>query len=324
MPTNVPLPDGPIAPFDDAPGVWLRCALHVHTTETDGWLTPPVQRRYHAWADYDVLSITDHDRYTAEPPGEDHLLVIGGTEITLTAPRSGGPLHLLGIGITEMPAVGRDATLAEAATAVRASGGLPYLAHPVWSGLRTDEVEGIEQCAGMEIYNAGCDVEQDRVHADAHADLWLSMGHRLNLIATDDTHYPGYDAFRAWTLVHARARTREAVLEALTAGRHYASTGPRITGLTVENGMLTVRCSPVRYVTVLANPPYGAQVRAGRQELAYHAKRLQTADGQTVEGLTEGELLTGAIFGSHPGMRYVRVVIQDHAGRRAWSNPIWL
>ena len=54
----MPLADGPIAPFDDAAGVWLRCAFHVHTTESDGWLIPEIQRRYHAWAGYDVLSIT--------------------------------------------------------------------------------------------------------------------------------------------------------------------------------------------------------------------------------------------------------------------------
>jgi hypothetical protein len=125
-------------------------------------------------------------------------------------------------------------------------------------------------------------------------------------------------------MVHARDRTREAVMQALAAGRHYASTGPRITGLTVNNGMLTVGWSPVRSVTLLANPPYGAQVRAGHHELNYYAKRLPTGDGQTVEGLSEGESLTGAIFGSHSGIRYARVVIHDHAGRRAWSNPIWL
>src|SRR5215212_6302318 len=129
----------PIGPFNDQPGVWLRSAFHVHTTESDGWLTPVIQRRYHAMAEYDVLAITDHDKMTPIPANTDNLLVIGGTELSLTAPKSDGPLHVLGIGITEQPAVGRDATLAEAAAAIREVGGLPYLAHPVWSGLRTDE-----------------------------------------------------------------------------------------------------------------------------------------------------------------------------------------
>ena len=59
--------NGPVAPFDGGEGVWLRCAFHVHTTESDGWLTPDIQRRYHSWSGYDVLAITDHDRHTPEP-----------------------------------------------------------------------------------------------------------------------------------------------------------------------------------------------------------------------------------------------------------------
>lgn len=312
-----------IAPFDGGEGIWLRAAFHVHTTESDGWLQPHIQRRYHAWAGYDVLAITDHDRYTPEPDGDDALLVIGGTELSLTAPKSGGPLHLLGIGITEQPRVGRDATLREAANAVRAAGGLPFLAHPVWSGLRTDEVDGLEDCAGVEIYNASCEVEQDRAHADAHADVWLTMGHRLGLIATDDTHYPGWDSFRGWTMVHAREKTREAFMEALAAGRYYGSMGPRIESITMEGDVLTVRTSAVRAIAALANPPHGAQVRAGHHELAYRGNRLRTLDGQMLEGQIAGDLLTGAQFRLAPGATFVRLMITDDQGRRAWSNPIW-
>ena len=316
-------PNGPVAPFDDEPGVWLRCAFHVHTTESDGWFTPVMQRRAHAQAQFDVLAITDHDMYTSEPEGDDDLMIIGGTELSLTAPKSGGPLHVLAIGITEQPKVGRDATLAEAARAVKATGGLPFVAHPVWSGLLTDEVDGIEECAGVEIYNSSCEVEQDRAHADAHADLWLSRGHRLNLIATDDTHYPGFDDFRGWVMVHARARTRDSVVEALKAGRYYSSCGPRILGITVENHVVTVRTTPVRSITALANPPYGAQVRAGFHELTHRARRLRTGDGQVMEGIVEGDLLTGAVFGPAKGVRYARIMVTDDQGRRAWSNPIW-
>jgi hypothetical protein len=320
----MPLTNGSIAPFDDAGGVWLRCALHVHTTESDGWLTPDKQRRYHAWGGFDVLAITDHDRFTPEPAGSDDMLIIGGTELSMKAPKSGGPLHLLGIGITAQPAVDYHATLAEAARAVREAGGIPYLAHPVWSGLRTDEVDGLEACAGVEIYNASSDVEQDRGHADAHTDIWLAAGYRFGLIATDDTHYPGWDAFRGWTMVHARERSRQAVLEALETGRYYATSGPRITSLEMENGVLTVRCTPARSITALANPHYGAQVRAGHHSLAYYGQRLQTGDGQTTEGLIEGELLTGARFTATPGVRYFRLMITDDHGRRAWTNPVWI
>lgn len=311
-------------PFDGNDGVWLRCALHAHTTQSDGWLDPVVLRRYHAMAGYDVLAITDHDMFTPDPEGPDDLILLGGTEISLIAPVSRGPLHLLGLGITAMPRVSETTSLADACLAVRACGGVPFVAHPVWSGLLTDEVAGIEHAAGIEIYNASCAVEQDRAHADAHWDLWLSRGLRLGGIATDDLHYPGYDAFRAWTMVHARERSRDAVIEALAAGRYYATTGPRIESLSIEGGRLTVRTTPARAISALANPPYGARVNAGHHELTYHSGRMRTPDGQTFEGLIDGDQLTGASFQIHPAARYCRIVVEDDHGRRAWTNPIWL
>lgn len=315
---------GAIAPFDGTDGVWLRCAFHAHTTESDGWLSPEALRRYHAWAGFDVLAITDHDIFTPEPAGDDELLVIGGTEISLTAPTSGGPLHVLGIGVTAMPEMSGIATLGETCQAIRAANGLPFVAHPVWSGLLTEEVQGIELAAGIEIYNTSCEVEQGRAHADAHWDLWLSRGLRLFGIATDDLHYPGYDAFRSWTMVHARERGREAVLDALREGQFYATTGPRITSLCWTGERLTIRCTPARAISLLANPPYGARINAGHHELTYRGGRLRTGDGQADEGIIDGDLLTGAVFGTHPSARYARVVVEDEHGRRAWTNPVWL
>jgi len=314
---------GGIAPFDGESGVWLRCALHSHSTESDGWLSPEMLRRYHAFGGYDVLAITDHDRYTSEPSGDDDLIIIGGTEISLVAPKSGGPLHLLGLGISSMPDVTLESSLTEACTAVIAAGGLPFVAHPVWSGLLTDEVEGIELAAGIEVYNSSCRVEQDRAHADAHWDLWLSRGLKLGGIATDDLHYPGYEAFQAWTMIHARARSRDAVIEALRAGRFYSTTGPRINELTFSDGVLKIGCTNAKAVTALANPPYGARITAGHHELTFRAARLRTGDGQAMEGIINGDQLSGAIFQSHPAVRYVRLIIEDDQGRRAWTNPIY-
>ncbi len=48
-----------MSPFD-APGLWLRCALHAHTTNSDGELAPDLLVRHYEWAGYDVLAITDH------------------------------------------------------------------------------------------------------------------------------------------------------------------------------------------------------------------------------------------------------------------------
>jgi hypothetical protein len=79
-----------IAPFDDRPGQWL------HTTASDGWLAPHNQRRYHDWGGCDVLAITDHDMHTPEPDGDEDLVILGGTELSLISPKTDGSMPRLG------------------------------------------------------------------------------------------------------------------------------------------------------------------------------------------------------------------------------------
>ena len=48
-----------MTPFE-GDGVWLRCALHAHTTNSDGEMAPDMLVRHYEWAGFDVLAITDH------------------------------------------------------------------------------------------------------------------------------------------------------------------------------------------------------------------------------------------------------------------------
>src|SRR6476661_2713231 len=73
-----------VNPFDTN-GLWLRCALHAHTTESDGDLPPDKLVEHYERAGYDVLAITDHWRRTSSPSTE-QLLVIAGSEINCLLP----------------------------------------------------------------------------------------------------------------------------------------------------------------------------------------------------------------------------------------------
>ena len=53
-------------PFQ-ADGHWLKCALHAHSTESDGDLPPAALATQYAAVGFDVLSITDHWRLTLLP-----------------------------------------------------------------------------------------------------------------------------------------------------------------------------------------------------------------------------------------------------------------
>ena len=61
-----------INPFQTE-GTWLRCALHAHTTRSDGELQPEALVDHYERAEWDALAVTDH--------------------WTITRPPSSGPVH---------------------------------------------------------------------------------------------------------------------------------------------------------------------------------------------------------------------------------------
>src|SRR3954469_2086585 len=136
----------PVNPFRDE-GVWLRCALHAHTTNSDGELAPEFLVRHYEWAGYDVLAITDHWVRTAERSTK-KLLVIPSTELNAQAGGAEHDAHVLALGGAADPVIPENAfaPLEEVVAWILANGGVPYIAHTYWSGLRTEQWEA---CAGL-------------------------------------------------------------------------------------------------------------------------------------------------------------------------------
>src|SRR5438477_12394982 len=144
-----------MTPFE-GDGVWLRCALHAHTTNSDGEMAPDLLVRHYDWAGFDVLAVTDHWVRTAEP-STSGLLVIPGAELNAQA---GGPeddAHVLALGVEADPEMPTDRfpPLEDAVGWIHENGGVPYLALTHWSGLRTDQLERCEGLVGTEVFNAG-------------------------------------------------------------------------------------------------------------------------------------------------------------------------
>ncbi|MEP6812798.1 MAG: CehA/McbA family metallohydrolase, partial [Actinomycetota bacterium] len=237
-------------PFDSE-GVWLRCALHAHTTNSDGELAPDLLARHYAWAGYDVLAITDHWVRT-EAASSGGLLVIPSAELNAIAPTREDDAHVLALGLDVDPVVPEleFAPLGEVVAWIAENGGVPYLAHTYWSGLRAEQWEACEGLLGIEVWNAGCELELGRGDSSLHWDEALERGRPLYALATDDSHHPGYDSGFAWTWVRAREKTQAAVLDALRIGSFYGSTGPAIASVELTDEDVTVRCTPAASVTL--------------------------------------------------------------------------
>lgn len=294
-------------------GDWLRAALHTHTTNSDGELAPRALARHYGRAGYDVLAITDH-WHRSEAPSSPELVVLPGVELNCVLPgdRDG---HVLGIGIDRDPTEleGERRGLAETGDWITAAGGVAYLAHPYWTGARPGGLELPPSVTGIEVFNAGCELEVGRGLSSVHWDELLEDGRICPALVTDDSHHPGFDSDHAWTWIRAE-RAPESVLEALRTGRFYGSTGPLIHDVEVRDGDVVVRCSPARSVTLLTGRTSGTAVNAGRLGYRYGAEILDvTSEDHIVAARLD-------LAGNAP---FARLEVVDPAGRRAWTNPLW-
>lgn len=150
----------------------------------------------------------------------------------------------------------------------------------------------------MEIWNSGCVIENEE---DCDAACWddlLKQGKKIYGVATDDGHKMSHHCL-GWVRVNA-ARDVDSILAALKAGEFYSSCGPEIYDFYVEDGVAVVKCSPADRI---------------RFHYAYMPTRI-------VDG--EGELIESAEFKIPDYVKYVRAVVIDEEGRKAWTNPIFL
>ncbi len=137
-------------------------------------------------------------------------------------------------------------------------------------------------------------------------DRLASEGRRLTAFATDDAHFKSFDYFGGWVNVKAESLDPGVLLEAIKRGEYYSSQGPQLHSVEMEGRELHVTCSPVDTITVVCGHSR-TRVRTGK------AITSATLDLRPLE---KGWLLK----------RYTpwfRVTVIDHAGKRAWSNPIW-
>jgi histidinol phosphatase-like PHP family hydrolase len=298
-----------------AAGRFWRGNLHTHSNRSDGVLTPAEVCRRYRDEGYDFLALTDHfigdygyPIVDTVPFRSDGFTTILGAELHSGAMANGELWHLLAVGLPAgfaasnspsfHPVAGQETGPELAARAV-AAGAFVAIAHPQWSGLTLADARSIAAAHAVEVYNHGCAIGADRPDGFAIADLLLTEGRRLSLIATDDAHFTEPDHFGGWVMVKARENTPEALLAALKAGDFYSSQGPELRDVRVEGDRVTVESSAV--VSVIA-------LGAGSGAKAVHGASMTRAQ-VPLDRLNDSP--------------WVRVAVVDAAGRRAWSNPVW-
>ena len=321
-------------PFD-VPGKWFRGCLHVHTTESDGGMPPDRLLAHYRMGGYDFVALTDHemitDRTTASRPD---FLVLPGIELDVDRTELGGSYHIVGIGIATGQAGGdgseaptafvpeRGLAAQEAINRIVAAGGIAIIAHPYWSGLTAADLLRLRGYSALEVFNTGCEGEVARGSSSVHWDELLTRGREIRAVASDDSHWPGFDSLHAWTVVRAAELSQPAIVEALRLGHYYASTGPEILSARLVGSQVEVECSPASAIALVCDARRGGRVGASRREPGVFATRQRLEQG--FAGLDPWHPLTSARFHLRGDERYARVQVVDQLGRLAWTNPLFI
>ena len=299
-------------------GTFLKGGLHCHTTRSDGQLTPEETLRYCASQGYDFQALTDHQIYnlTNFAP-ETGIVLIPGMEYAndLEHGRGYRCFHTVCIGPEKENGNGfsqddkfpwgyepDSESYQPMLDEIHAKKNLTILCHPQWSNNSAKYFETQQGNFAMEIYNSGCAMLTDSDSDAAYWDELLGKGIRWYGVATDDAHTIN-ELCKGWVMVKAEKNVTS-ILEALEKGEFYSSCGPEIYDFYVENGKAAIDCSPVSRV---------------RLHCDKHPNLVITdPEGKITHAEFDIENHWAGLYD------YVRISLVDAAGKKAWTNPIFL
>ena len=288
-----------------------RGNLHGHSTHSDGVLSAQAVVETYADLGYDFTCLSDHlwidDKFAATSVCDGRALDRKGF-ITLPSAElhcygktydQDGVWHIVANGLPlDFACPDANETAPDLIARAQAAGAYVSLAHPEWYTMTTDEAMQVAAADAVEIYNHSCVVTSARGSGIAIADYLLNEGKKISFTATDDSHFELPDWGGGWVMVAAAELSQNALVAALKAGHHYASTGADFTDLQIEDGVLTVSSSPVVNVVISG---------------AGHMAMAETGKNMTV---TQFDL---SKFRSD----WFRITLRDAAGKMAWSNPYY-
>lgn len=318
------------------PPRYLKGQTHLHSNKSGDSNTPPEDvARWYASRGYDFIVFTDHDHVTQVAP-RSGMLIIRGAELTQNLvtchprpePGQGCLLHMNALfldpgeeSITWPPR--RNARRLDlyqrALDLVSRRGGLAQLNHPNFeyaagTGLIIEMAR--RGVLLMEIANQSedCNNQGDSRHPSTEA-LWdqaLSAGVMIYGVATDDAHHY-YDAQRMRARLSSRyvhvgdrgfvmvraSKDPWAIRSAMARGDFYSSTGVLLKDVRTTAGALEVEVSD------------RAEGAHGFTFIGHRGRVLQQSEGR--RAAFPLRLLRGG---------YVRAVVTDGQGRRAWVQPV--
>lgn len=336
---------------------WYRGNTHTHTINSDGDSSAEVVSGWYRDHGYHFIVITDHEFLTDIAPLQEEFgapekfLVIRGQEVTQIVEDPNHPdglrhahVNAINVATVVMP-IGRgpgkvERRVAPAGTliadtytrniaAVLAAGGIAQVNHPNfrWS-VNVNDIANVPDGTLFEVWNAhplahNLGGDEGGSHGASTEEIWdalLSGGKVLWGVGDDDSHNfrelnglnesgPG----RAWVMVRADRLTPDAITASLRRGDFYASTGITLEDIVVSADGVSISIKPESPIGKIAG-------KLGHADDTRYATRFIGKGGRTLAEFAGLQ----SCYKFQEGDQYVRAVISDSRGRRAWTQPVFL
>lgn len=321
-------------------GRFYKVNLHAHTTVSDGKQTPEEVKATFKAHGYDAVCFTDHEVLIGhEDLCDDEFVALHGYEVAIKKDVHQRTALFMPVYHFNMIAEKQDTRkmprfykenpsfpgnakewtekygiydeseiidevvydkewISDYLKAVRDGGFLITYNHPQWSLQTAFDYIGLEGLHAVEVINGGCVPMND--NTSLPFEQMLRAGMNVVPVAGEDNHAAS-SCGRVWTMIKAKALTYDALIEGYKAGDCYASEGPSILSLTIEDGEIVIKTSPAYAVTLFSEGRYTPIKRSNNNDIT------ETRFPYTPEN-----------YGT-----YFRFEVRDATGRKAFSRAYY-
>lgn len=274
-------------------GKFFKANLHAHSTVSDGKLTPAELKAHYKANGYSILALTDHELLVDHSylDDEDFLTITGveyaicekkpwleartiefnlyakdqhnttqvcfsptsvvhGEKWRIPLVKYVGELHKKEYTVEYMQHVIDEAV---------ANGFLVCLNHPTASMETIETIGQLDGYFAMEIYNHDSAICGIFEYNPGLYEALLRRGKNISCISSDDCHSnlpdddPKCGRYGGFVMLKAKELAYDAVISALERGDFYASQGPLIHELYVQDDQVHIKCSPVKTIAMNAH-----------------------------------------------------------------------
>lgn len=326
-------------------GNFYKANLHMHTTVSDGKMTPEETKKAFKEKGYSIVAFTDHEVMVPQNDlTDENFLAFTSTEISINQHRntdfnytkcyhlnfySRDPKKSLYNTFDETILWLKHAPLYvtkeqakikyrrvysvdcinEMIKMANEEECLVSLNHPFWSLQDYSDYIDLKGLWGVEWHNTGC-VNNGFLDTITPVDDLLRKGENVVPLATDDAHNIN-DCFGGFVMVKAPQLKHEVIYDALKAGDLYSSQGPLIEELYLEDNFIHVKTSKAKRIFLTSDKRFTKAVNAKNDEFLTEAK----FDLSWYFDHTNQEII------KH---QYIRITVVDEAGLVAHSRAYHL